>query len=258
MTDRIQLAAVVDRLIFGHDTTFDAEDARELDRLLPAEVRAGFFGRFLRVGVKASMSGNTQGYAAGVGNVRIADDKSFEFDSRGRHILRAGQWKLCRCGRDIEIDAGLAEKARAALMPWPQIVVSHADGANLSFEPADLIVASAGATHPLPSWLDALKQGGRLMFPMTATRRGGMLLVTREVEDGFSARFLCQVGFIDFSGARDPDIDRRLAAALARDSGRAVRSLRRHYHARDRTCWLHSEGWCLSRRLPAVSKTATS
>jgi len=104
MTDRIQLAAVVDRLIFGHDTTFDAEDARELNRLLPDNVRTGFFGRFLRVGVKASMSGNTQGYAAGVGNVRIADDKSFEFDSRGRHILRAGQWKLCRCGRDIEIE----------------------------------------------------------------------------------------------------------------------------------------------------------
>jgi hypothetical protein len=26
---------VVDRLIYGHDTTFDAEDARALDRLLP-------------------------------------------------------------------------------------------------------------------------------------------------------------------------------------------------------------------------------
>ena len=157
----------------------------------------------------------------------------------------------------IEIDAGLAEKARAALMPWPQIVVSHADGANLSFEPADLIVASAGATHPLPSWLNALKPGGRLMFPMTVTRRGAMLLVTCETEDGYSARFLCQVGFIDFSGARDPDTGRRLAAALARDSGRAVRSLRRDHHVKDRTCWLHSEGWCLSRRLPAVSKTAT-
>jgi SAM-dependent methyltransferase len=53
----------------------------------------------------------------------------------------------------IEIDAGLAEKARAALKTWPQITVSNADGATLSFEPADLIVASAGATHPLSSWL---------------------------------------------------------------------------------------------------------
>ena len=69
----------------------------------------------------------------------------------------------------IEIDPGLAEKARAALLPWPQIAVGNADGASLSFEPADLILASAGATHPLSSWLDALKPGGRLLFPMTAT-----------------------------------------------------------------------------------------
>jgi protein-L-isoaspartate(D-aspartate) O-methyltransferase len=158
----------------------------------------------------------------------------------------------------IEIDVGLAEKARAALMPWPQIMVSNADGANLCFEPVDLIVASAGATHPLSSWLDALKPGGRLMFPMTAPRRGAMLLVTREAEDGFSARFLCQVGFIDFSGARDPSIGRRLAAALARDWGRAVRSLRRDHHRKSRTCWLHGEGWCLSRRLPAATRSATA
>jgi protein-L-isoaspartate(D-aspartate) O-methyltransferase len=158
----------------------------------------------------------------------------------------------------IKIDADLAEKARAALMPWPQIMVSHADGAHLSFEPTDLIVASAGATHPLSSWLDALKPGGRLMFPMTATRRGGMLLVTRQVEGGLSARFLCQVEFIDFSSARDPDISRQLAVALARDWGRAVRSLRRDHHGKDRTCWLHGEGWCLSRRLPAVTRSATA
>ena len=153
----------------------------------------------------------------------------------------------------IEIDAGLAEKARAALMPWPQITVSNADGANISFEPVDLIVASAGATHPLSSWLDALKPGGRLLFPMTATRRGGMLLVTREAEDGFAARFLCQVGFIDFRGARNPDISRRLAAALGRDWGRAVRSLRRDHHAQVETCWLHERGLVSLARLPAVA-----
>ena len=45
----------------------------------------------------------------------------------------------------VEIDADLAEKARIALEPWPQITVSNADGSNLSCEPADLIIASAGA-----------------------------------------------------------------------------------------------------------------
>ena len=35
----------------------------------------------------------------------------------------------------IEIDAGLAEKARAALAPWPQIAASNADGASMSLRP---------------------------------------------------------------------------------------------------------------------------
>jgi protein-L-isoaspartate(D-aspartate) O-methyltransferase len=156
----------------------------------------------------------------------------------------------------IEIDASLAEKARVALERWSQITVSNADGASLSFEPADLMVASAGATHPLMSWLDALKPGGRLLFPMTASRRGRMLLVTREVEEIFAARFLCEVGFIDFRGARDPGTSRQLGAALARDWGQAVQSLRRDNHAKGRTCWLHGEGWCLSRRRPIATRSA--
>jgi protein-L-isoaspartate(D-aspartate) O-methyltransferase len=155
----------------------------------------------------------------------------------------------------MEIDAGLAEKARIALEPWPQVTARNADGSKLSFEPADLIVASAGATHPLTSWLDALKPSGRLLFPMTARRRGRMLLITREIGGCFAARYLCHVGFIDFSGARDPAISRRLEAALARDRGQAVQSLRRDHHLKSRACWLHGEGWCLSRQLPVASRS---
>lgn len=157
----------------------------------------------------------------------------------------------------IEIDADLAGKARSALIPWSQITVGNADGASTSFEPVDLIVVSAGATHPLPSWLDAIKPNGRLLLPMTATEGpGGMLLVTRETEGGYAARFLLRVGFIDFRGARDQIISRRLSAALDRDRGRAVQSLRRDRHPRDRTCWLHGDGWCLSRRRSAVASSS--
>jgi protein-L-isoaspartate(D-aspartate) O-methyltransferase len=156
----------------------------------------------------------------------------------------------------VEIDADLAEKARAALVSWPQITVANADGASMSLEPVDVVVASAGATHPLPSGLDALKPGGRLLFPMTATEGAGMmLLVTREAEDGFAARFLRRVEFIDFEGARNPDVSRRLATALGRDWGRAVQSLRRDPHMMGRACWLHGDGWCLSRR-PAVARSS--
>jgi len=153
----------------------------------------------------------------------------------------------------IELEEGLAERARVALTPWPQITVSNADGATMPLHPVDLIVASAGATHPLRSWLEALEPGGRLLLPLTANRGAGeMLLVTRQAARSFAAQFLCSVGFIDFSGARDLDIGRRLTAALSRDDGRAVQSLRRDRHSKGRTCWLHGEGWCLSRRPPVV------
>jgi protein-L-isoaspartate(D-aspartate) O-methyltransferase len=44
-----------------------------------------------------------------------------------------------------------------------------------------MIIASAGVTHPLPAWLDALNPHGQLLLPMMAEDRwGGMLLVTRQ------------------------------------------------------------------------------
>src|SRR5579863_2793305 len=70
----------------------------------------------------------------------------------------------------VEIDQVLADRARIALEPWPQVTVLHVDGARGTFDPADAIVVSAGATHPLPAWLAALKPGGKLLFPLTPAR----------------------------------------------------------------------------------------
>jgi protein-L-isoaspartate(D-aspartate) O-methyltransferase len=151
----------------------------------------------------------------------------------------------------IEIEADIAARAQEALAPWPQVAARQGDGSRGPFAPVGVIVASAGATHPLPAWLDALKPGGRLAFPMTGTGgRGGMLLVTRAA-DAYAARFLTGVGFIDFTGARDEAVGKRLNAAFARDFGAKVRSLRRDRHVEDGTCWLHGQGWCLSRRAPS-------
>jgi hypothetical protein len=48
---------------------------------------------------------SSQGYAAGEGNVHLKEDpKTFAYDSRGHRLVRAGQWKLCRVGRHIEVE----------------------------------------------------------------------------------------------------------------------------------------------------------
>jgi protein-L-isoaspartate(D-aspartate) O-methyltransferase len=61
---------------------------------------------------------------------------------------------------------------------------------------------------------------------------------------------ICPVGFTEFAGVRDPEAQRRLKTALGQRNIDAVRSLRRDTHGEDETCWLHAEGWCLSRLGP--------
>lgn len=157
-----------------------------------------------------------------------------------------------------EMHPGLVARARVALAPWPQVTLHEADGARAAFAPADVIVASAGATHPAPHWLDALKDGGRLTFPLTgAMGSGAMLLVTR-LGEAFAARFLFAVAFMDFAGLRDPETARRLDAAFRHGRLHAVQSLRRGPPEAD--AWLTGDGWSLSPRPPdhaarnAVSK----
>jgi protein-L-isoaspartate(D-aspartate) O-methyltransferase len=96
-------------------------------------------------------------------------------------------------------------------------VAVAADGTSYDPGGVDVIMGSAGATHPLPIWLDLLKLGGRLLFPLTADDRGGaMLLLTRQEGVPFSARFVRPVQFVEFAGARDPEAKRRLSIALGR------------------------------------------
>jgi protein-L-isoaspartate(D-aspartate) O-methyltransferase len=153
----------------------------------------------------------------------------------------------------VEIDQGIAEKARTALSLWPRVTVIHADGSNGPFAPADVIVVSAGVTHPPASWLSALKPGGRLLFPLTPDHEAGaMAYLTRRSTDNFAARLSFGVQFIPFSGARDHRVSGQLAEALHRDEGASVRSLRCDPHEKVNTCWLHGDGWCFSTREPFV------
>ncbi len=149
----------------------------------------------------------------------------------------------------IEVDEGLAARARLALEPWPQVTVIHADGSRGPFAPADVIVVSAGATHPLPVWLAAIDPSGKLLFPLTTTRGpGAMVHLVRTSADLFATMLRGSVFFVDFEGARDPIVSNELALALQRDEGAGVSSLRCDPHAKDNSCWLHGDGWCFSRR----------
>jgi protein-L-isoaspartate(D-aspartate) O-methyltransferase len=155
----------------------------------------------------------------------------------------------------IDVEDGLVARAREALAPWRQAEVVNADGATYAPPaPVDLIVASAGATHPIPQWLDVLAPGGQLLLPLTGEHGWGqVLLATRQADsDAFAARFVGHVGIYHFLGARDGAAARRLDVAFARRDAGKVESLRRDGHAEDETCWLHGDAVCLSLRRPST------
>ncbi len=115
---------------------------------------------------------------------------------------------------------------------------------------ANAIYVSAGATHPDPFWLDALRDRGRLLFPLTGNdRSGGMLLVTR-VGDAFAARFVSECGFIDCAGVRDPVTGSHLTQVFQAGGKEQVRSLTRQ-PPRGATIWFAGDGWYLSTDPPA-------
>ena len=151
----------------------------------------------------------------------------------------------------IEVDAGLAERARQNLGPWPQVEVIASDGGDHDFGPSDAIFVNAGATHPRPLWLDALRPGGRLIVPLTVAvdasgnGRGGMLKITRQPR-GLAARFISEVSIFPCIGARDPELNERLREAFRRGKWESMQSVRRDPHEPAETCWFHSRDFCLS------------
>jgi len=145
-----------------------------------------------------------------------------------------------------EIDADIAERTAAFLAAYPQVEVLARSGVE-ALPPVDCIYVSAAASHPVKGWLDALKVGGRLMFPMHAARSSGaMLLVTRPPSgEAWPAKFLSGVVFIACEGAQDPAVAVRLDEAFRRGGSGRVRSLR-FGAAPSETDWLRGDGWALS------------
>jgi protein-L-isoaspartate(D-aspartate) O-methyltransferase len=152
----------------------------------------------------------------------------------------------------VELDPHLAERARRNLEPWPNVTVVTGDGSQPLDLPFDAILVNAGATEPLPTWLDSLRAGGRLLVPMTVDLpqpglgAGHMLLVARS-SSAFSARFTSPVGIFNCAGARSADGADLLRQAYARGGVERVRSLRRDEHPSGPQCWLHADRFCLSR-----------
>ena len=151
-----------------------------------------------------------------------------------------------------EIEADLARRADKNLAPWDNVEVRCASGVGNDLPHCDALYVNAGATRPIAEWLDALSDGGRLVFPLSgseASAVGVSLLVTRR-KDSFAARVLGYCRFIACRDAFDDDEAACVAAAFRSGALWTAQSLIRNGQADDAAV-LVGKGWWLSSSPPA-------
>ncbi|HEV7442180.1 MAG TPA: methyltransferase domain-containing protein [Steroidobacteraceae bacterium] len=145
-----------------------------------------------------------------------------------------------------EIHPDLCQRARENLaeLEWVEV---RGESATLAEIPeANVIYVSAGVTHPVPSWLKALKLGGRLLLPLTTNEGiGCMLLAVRVGEAAYAASIISVARFVPCVGARDDEEAERLTHALQTRPTTEVRSLRVG-RDHDETSWCICKDWWLS------------
>lgn len=160
----------------------------------------------------------------------------------------------------VEYDARLAAMARDCLAGWQNVEVVHGNSAEWPKEPVDIVYVNFACDRPADPWVERLKAGGRLLFPLgvpygDSTTPGtgfsdmaGYLLVRRRGK-GFEAGFITGVSFIWGEGlvAAKADEHQRLAEAFRAGNWRSIRSLRWKAPARraDRE-WFDAGDWGLS------------
>jgi protein-L-isoaspartate(D-aspartate) O-methyltransferase len=166
----------------------------------------------------------------------------------------------------IEFDPDLAARARANLNRYHHVQVVAGSAATYDPGKVDAIFINAGATHPLPLWLDCLRPKGRLLFPMIRWEKGssfgsgvsglGVMMLVQRLSAVYRAKLLGPCGIFPCVGALDEDADRLLGEAFGKINWTATpmqggladtRSLKRDSHDADSTCLLHGRGYCFSK-----------
>lgn len=154
----------------------------------------------------------------------------------------------------IQFDHELATRAKSNLAQFHSVEVVAGDASTYDTGEADAIFINAGASHPLPLWLDNLKPGGRLLFPLTqgsessAPIRFGVMIRVQRTGASYAARVISPVGIFSCFGAIDAQADRLVRKALSEGGFGGIRSLRPDAHIADESCALHGQGYCFSTR----------
>ena len=145
-----------------------------------------------------------------------------------------------------DVEADLVASARRNLIGWSNVAVELRDGTVPPIPRSDVIYVCAGCTAPVRAWVDALADGGRLLFPLTPGWDYGAVLMITRAGEAFNARFLCRCQFIPCVGGWDELSQADVRKAFSTGDIDEVSSLHFGVASAGSDIWLAGNGWWLS------------
>jgi protein-L-isoaspartate(D-aspartate) O-methyltransferase len=145
-----------------------------------------------------------------------------------------------------EIEPELGRRAVENLKPWDNVEVRIASGVDDGLPHCDAIYVNAGATRPVAAWLDALNEGGKLLFPLIGLEGAGVPLLVARLQSELSAKVIGYCAFVPCQGAFDEAEAAHVTAAFRSGKLRNARSLIRNDEPDDQAV-LIGKGWWLTK-----------
>jgi protein-L-isoaspartate(D-aspartate) O-methyltransferase len=149
-----------------------------------------------------------------------------------------------------EVQPSLAARASENLSTYSNVEVAARDAATFDPGECDAILVNAGVTHPSLLWLDRLRDGGRLVVPLTMamTPTLGVGVMTKIVRRGgkFSAEVVTSLAIYSGASMRDAQLEPVVKAAMSRGALAKMKSIRRDKHEQSDSCLIHTADACVS------------
>lgn len=150
----------------------------------------------------------------------------------------------------LELQSELAQRAQQNLAAYAQVKVEAGDGALFDPGDCDAILINCGVTHPQAVWLDRLREGGRLVVPITvpmnATAGQGLMLKIVRSGGTYSTELVTTLAIFSGVRLRDPALEQQILNGLRSGGLLRLKSVRRDAHEPGETCVVHGQDVCLS------------
>lgn len=149
----------------------------------------------------------------------------------------------------LELDGDLAAQTQSNLVPYTNTRCAHADGSSfpLPKEFFDAVVVNAGVSQIQRSWLDSLRDGGRLVVPIMISEEepGQVARVTRHGKR-FRIEFVMDTMVYPCAGSDDQNYANGLREAVDTFGWYSNAELRFDVENADSSAWLTTPTYWIS------------